>query len=69
MADPVPTTTPAPGAPTETREELLARHRAARARRNSAPLGGHEWEAAAAEVGRIEVAIAALERAMDPPRV
>lgn len=69
MADPAPTTTPAPDAPAETRDELLARHRVARARRNAAPLGGHEWEAAAAEIGRIEVAIAALERAMDPPRV
>ncbi len=52
-----------------TREELLALHREARARRNAAPGGGHAWEEAAAEVGRIEVAIAALERAMDPPRV
>lgn len=72
MTDPSPTP-PAAGsaasAPAPTREELLARHREARARRNAAPLGSHEWEAAAAEVGRIEIAIAALERAMDPPRV
>lgn len=53
----------------QTREELLAMHREARARRNAAAGGSHEWEAAAAEIGRIEVAIAALERAMDPPRV
>ena len=51
------------------REELLALHREARARRNAAPGGSHAWEEAAAEVGRIEVAIAALERSMDPPRV
>ncbi len=69
MTDPAPATTAVPDAPAETREALLAQHRAARARRNGAPLGSHEWEAAAAEVGRIEVAIAALERAMDPPRV
>jgi MOSC domain-containing protein YiiM len=56
-------------APASTREELLARHAAARARRNAAEPGGHEWEQATAEVGRIEVEIAALERAMDPPRV
>lgn len=77
MADPAPAAASAatPAVPaavdatSETRETLLARHHEARARRNAAPLGGHEWEAAAAEVGRIEVAIAALERAMDPPRV
>jgi hypothetical protein len=56
-------------APASTREELLARHAVARARRNAAEPGGHEWEQASAEVGRIEVEIAALERAMDPPRV
>jgi len=69
MAD----STTAPDAPSsppvQTREELLVLHREARARRNAAPGGGHEWEEAAAEVGRIEVAIAAIERAMDPPRV
>jgi len=55
--------------PATTREQLLARHADARARRNSAPLGSHDWEAATAEVGRIEIEIARLERAMDPPRV
>ena len=59
------TATPLPA----TREELLALHAAARARRNAAVLGGHEWEQAQAEVGRIEVEIARIERAMDPPRV
>ena len=53
----------------QSREELLVLHKAARARRNAAPLGGHEWEQASAEVERIEVEIARLERAMDPPRV
>jgi hypothetical protein len=52
-----------------TRESLLALHKAARARRNAAVGGSHEWEQAQAEVGRIEVEIARIERAMDPPRV
>jgi hypothetical protein len=56
-------------APAPTREQLLAQHAEARARRNRAALGSHEWEAATAEVGRIEVEIARVERAMDPPRV
>ena len=51
------------------REELLVLHKEARARRNSAVGGSHEWEQAQAEVARIEVEIARLERAMDPPRV
>ena len=53
----------------QNREQLLARHAEARARRNAAELGSHAWEEASAEVGRIEVEIARLERAMDPPRV
>ncbi len=56
-------------APAQTREQLLARHAEARARRNAAELGSHAWEEATAEVGRIEVEIARVERAMDPPRV
>jgi SAM-dependent methyltransferase len=56
-------------APAQTREALLAQHAEARARRNAAEPGGHEWEQASADVGRIEVQIAALERAMDPPGV
>jgi SAM-dependent methyltransferase len=52
-----------------TREELLVLHKEARARRNAAVGGGHEWEAAQADVARIEVEIARIERAMDPPQV
>ncbi len=52
-----------------TREELLVLHRAARARRNAAAPGSHEWEAASGEVGRIEVEIARIEREMTPPLV
>lgn len=55
--------------PARTREELMALHAEARRRRSSAPLGSHEWEAASREVGRIEIEIARMERAMDPPRV
>ena len=66
MAD-TPNAGDAPPAPT--RETLLVRHAEARARRNAAEPGSHEWEQATAEVGRIEVEIAALERGMDPPRV
>ena len=55
-------------APAATREQLLEQHAEARARRNHAPLGGPEWAAASADVGRIEVEIARVERAMNPPR-
>ena len=51
------------------REDLLELHRAARARRNAAPLGSEEYRAAAEEIGRIEVAIAALIPAGPLPSV
>jgi hypothetical protein len=54
--------------PATTREQLLVQHAEARRRRNAATLGSAEWEHASAEVGRIEVEIARIERAMDPPR-
>jgi hypothetical protein len=63
------TRTAGDNAPAQSREQLLARHAEARARRNAAELGSHAWEEATDEVGRIEVEIARLERAMDPPRV
>jgi hypothetical protein len=52
-----------------TREELLVLHREARQRRMAAEPGSHEWEQASAEVGRIEVEIARIEREMTPPRM
>ena len=52
-----------------TREALLALHKEARARRNAAEGGSPEWAQAQSEVGRIEVEIARIERAMDPPLV
>jgi len=63
------TTEPESTPPAATREQLLVQHADARRRRNAAPLGSEAWAEASAEVGRIEVEIARLERAMDPPRV
>ena len=62
-------TTAAGTPPAETRAQLLEAHAEARRRRHAADLGSAEWEHASAEVGRIEVEIARIERAMDPPRV
>jgi hypothetical protein len=63
--------TPATGArtPQPTREQLLAQWREARRRRDAAPLGSKAWEEASEEIARIEVEIARVERAMDPPLV
>jgi hypothetical protein len=52
-----------------TREELIVRHADARRRRAAAPLGSEAYRAAADEIGRIEVRIAAIERDQVPPRV
>ena len=51
-----------------TRDELLERHTTARRKRNAATLGSEEHRAAVDEIGRIEVRIAAIERAMTPPK-
>lgn len=56
---------PLPG----TRPELLALHIEARRRRNAAPLGSEAWAEASDEVGRIEVELARIGRAMDPPTI
>ena len=50
------------------REALLGRHAEARRKRNAALLGSDAHRAAVDEIGRIEVRIAALERAMTPPK-
>ena len=64
---------PAPGTTTEplpqTRDELLALHRETRRRRNKAAHGSPEHVAAIDLLGRIEVEVARIERAMDPPLV
>jgi hypothetical protein len=51
-----------------TRDELLELHAAARKRRAAASLGSPEFRAAVDDLGRIEIRIAAVERAMTPPR-
>ena len=53
----------------ETREQLLALHEVARRKRDAAPLDSHERVAATFEIERIEIQIARIERAMDPPLV
>ena len=51
-----------------TRAELLDRHTEARRKRAAAPLGSDAFRDAADEIGRIEIRIAAVERAMTPPK-
>lgn len=53
----------------DNREALLVLHREARRRRDAAPLLSEERAAASEEIARIEVHIARVERAMDPPLV
>jgi hypothetical protein len=63
----MPEPTPTPEA--KTRDVLLDEHAEARRRRNAAELGSDAFKAAVTELERIEVEIAALERAMTPPRM
>lgn len=56
-----PTTLP------QKRAELLALHRETRRRRNQAPHGSEAHVAAIDLLGRIEIEIARIERAMEPP--
>ena len=58
-----PSATPLPA----TRSELLALHAAARRRRNAAALGSADHRDACEELARIEVQIARIERAAEPP--
>ena len=51
----------------QTREALLELHRETRQRRNRAPHGSAEHVEAIDLLGRIEVEVARIERAMDPP--
>jgi hypothetical protein len=52
-----------------TRPELEALHRETRRRRNAAAHGSPDHVAAIDLLGRIEIEIARIERAMDPPLV
>jgi hypothetical protein len=51
-----------------TRVELLERHTEARRKRAAAPLESEAFRDAADEIARIEIRIAAVERAMTPPK-
>jgi len=51
------------------RAQLMALHREARRRRDAAPLMSKERADAVRELERIEVHVARVERAMDPPLV
>ncbi len=62
------TTTPKRTLP-QTRPELLALHRQTRARRNAATWGSAEHVEAITLLERIEIEIARVERAMEPPLV
>jgi hypothetical protein len=53
----------------KTRPELLELHRQTRAKRNAATWGSPEHVEAITLIQRIEIEIARLERAMDPPLV
>lgn len=53
----------------EDRAQLMALHQAARRRRDAAPLMSHERVQATYDLERIEIQIARVERAMDPPLV
>jgi hypothetical protein len=50
-----------------TRPELMALHAAARARRNGAVLDSPDFREAIFDLERIEIRIAAIDRAADPP--
>lgn len=51
-----------------TREQLMVQWQEARRRRESAELGSEAFRDALEEIARIEVEIARIERAMDPPK-
>jgi hypothetical protein len=53
--------------PQPTRDHLMVEWREARRRRDAAELGSKAYEKAVEEIARIEVEIARVERAMDPP--
>ncbi len=53
----------------ESREQLLALHDVARRKRDAASRDSRGRVEAAYEIERIEVQIARIERAMDPPQV
>ena len=69
MAHPDAAALPAATALPEDRAALLVLHQAARRRRDAAALMSEARAEAAYEIERIEVQVARIERAMDPPLV
>jgi hypothetical protein len=65
-ASPHPTKTAERPLPKD-RASLLAIHQELRHRRDAQPLLGEERAATVIEIARVEVQIAGIERAMDPP--
>jgi len=59
----------APAVTPATRAQLMDDWRAARSRRHAAGPDSEAYREACEDVARIEVEIARIERAMDPPRV
>jgi hypothetical protein len=55
--------------PQPNRDQLMGQWREARRRRDAAELGSKAYERAVEEIARIEVEIARVERALDPPLV
>jgi hypothetical protein len=53
----------------EDRDSLMKLHREARRRRDAAPLMSEARAEAAFDIERIEIQVARIERAMDPPLV
>ena len=53
----------------KTREALLALHRELRRKRDALPLLGEARAEVVIELARVEVEVARIERAMDPPLV
>jgi hypothetical protein len=64
-----PSTTSSVDGTAAARSALIAEHAAARAARNAAQLGSEEHRAAVTRIAEIEIEIARLERAADPPLV
>jgi hypothetical protein len=52
-----------------TREQLLVQWGEARRRREAADLGSAAYRRALEDIARIEIEIARIERALDPPRM
>ena len=51
------------------REQLMVEWREARGRREAADLGSVAYRRALEDIARIEIEIARIERALDPPRM